>query len=255
VGEIVVFDRGLAAGYWRRPELTAARFRIVESMSSVPAYFTGDLGRWGPDGLLHHKGRVDHMVKIRGYQVFTDEIEALLREVDGVKEVCVTAHLPGDGTQRLVAYLVVDHESFPGVAALYARVEDLPRHMAPQSYLFLDALPKTMGGRKVDRSRLPVPRRSRLGVTAAYVAPRDPIEDALARIWGKVLDIEGLGIHDNFLELGGDSLDSTRIINLTASVFQVNIPLSKFFETLTIAEMAALICDARQGTVAAGRGQ
>jgi acyl-CoA synthetase (AMP-forming)/AMP-acid ligase II/acyl carrier protein len=240
VGEIVVVSPGLAPGYWRRPELTAARFRKVESLGSATAYFTGDLGRWTPDGLLHHMGRKDFMVKIRGYQVFTNEIEAILRQVEGVQDACVVAQPLPDSSRRLIAYLVVDRQAFPGVAALYASFQDLPRHMAPQGYVFLDALPKTPTN-KPDRARLPLPRRSRLGVTAAYLEPRDEIEEALALIWGQVLEIEGLGADDNYLELGGDSLDSMRIISQVSSLFRVNIPLGEFFQTLTIAEMAAAI--------------
>jgi amino acid adenylation domain-containing protein len=245
VGEIVVSDRGLAVGYWRRPEETATRFRSGGTSDSAPAYYTGDLGRQAEDGLLYYMGRKDHMVKIRGYQVFTNEIESILHEVTGVTEVCVTAQAPSAGEQRLVAYLVIDPESFPGVPALHDQFVDLPRHMAPQSYVLLDALPKTMGSRKVDRSRLPVPKRSRLGVAAGYAPPRDPVEEVLTRIWSGVLEIADLGIHDSFLELGGDSLDSTRIVNQVTSLFQVQISMSAFFETLTIAEMAGLIREIR----------
>ncbi len=244
VGEIVILGRGLAPGYWRRPELTAEKFRTVEALGPEPAYFTGDLGRQMPGGLLFHLGRKDHMVKIRGYQVFTNEVESILREVEGVKEACVVAHALPAGTQRLAAYLVVDGQVFPGAAALYAQFQDIPRYMAPQNYVILDSLPKTPTG-KTDRGRLPVPKRSRLSVTAEYVAARDATEEALARIWGRVLEIDGLGVYDNFLELGGDSLESTRIISLVAAFFQVNISLREFFEALTIAEMAALIRAAR----------
>jgi acyl-coenzyme A synthetase/AMP-(fatty) acid ligase len=245
VGEITVLGPGLAAGYWRRPELTASRFRIVPSLGPERAYFSGDLGRQTPDGLLHHMGRKDFMVKIRGYQVFTNEIEGLLRQVDGVVDVCVIGHTAPEGSRRLVAYLVVDAGSFPGVASLYAQFDDLPRHMAPQAYVFLDSLPKTPTG-KADRNRLPAPRRSRLNVTAGYAAPGDAVEQALVLIWGKVLGIEGLGIQDNFLELGGDSLESIRITNHVVSYFQVNIAPSEFFSALTIAQMADIIRAARQ---------
>ncbi len=84
-----------------------------------------------------------------------------------------------------------------------------------------------------------------MGVTAEYVAARDPIEKVLARIWSGVLGIDGLGVHDDFLELGGDSLESIRIINQVTQVFGVGISMSEFFEALTIAEMAALIRAAR----------
>ncbi|MFC2016059.1 AMP-binding protein [Chloroflexota bacterium] len=244
VGEIIVLGRGLAAGYWRRPDLTADRFRTFASLDPEPAYLTGDLGRLMPDGLLQHVGRKDHMVKIRGYQVFTNEIEDILRKVEGVKEVCVMAHILPEGTRRLVAYLVVDAQRFPGVAALYAQFKDIARYMAPQSYVLLENLPRSPTG-KVDRSRLAVPRRSRLDVTAEYVAARDPTEEALALIWGELLRIDDLGIRDNFLELGGDSLDATRIISRIAAIFKVDISPSEFFNTLTIAEMASMIRTAR----------
>lgn len=240
VGEIAILGPGLAAGYWRRPELTASQFRTVPSLGPEPAYFTGDLGRQTPDGLYHHMGRKDFMVKIRGYQVFTNEIESILQQVEGVVDVCVIAHTPPDGSRRLVAYLVVDAGTFPGVASLYAQFHDLPRHMAPQAYVFLDELPRTPNG-KPDRARLPVPRRSRLNVTAGYAVTRDAVEQALVLIWSKVLGIEGLGIHDNFLELGGDSLESMRIINHVVSFLQVDIAPSEFFGALTIAQMAEII--------------
>lgn len=240
VGEIVILGPGLAKGYWRRPDLTAAKFRRLDALGPKPAYLTGDLGRQTPEGLLQHVGRKDHMVKIRGYQVFTNEIEGLLRQVAGVRDVCVLAHSIPGGTRRLVAHLAVDPATFPGVAALYAQFEDIPSYMAPQSYVFLDELPKTPTG-KVDRGRLAMPQRSRLHVTAGYVAPRDGTEEALARIWGKVLEIDGIGVQDSFLELGGDSLESMRIINLVTSFFGVEITPGEFFEALTIAEMADII--------------
>jgi amino acid adenylation domain-containing protein len=243
VGEIVAAGDGLAPGYWRRPELTASKFRTVEALGPEPACFTGDLGRQAPDGLLHYMGRKDSMVKIRGYQVFTNEIERILHKVEGVKEACVVAHTLPEGVERLVAYVVTDLEVFPGVAALHAQFREIPRYMAPQSYLFLKALPRTPTG-KVDRERLPLPERSRLGVTADYVTACDPIERALTGIWGRVLGIADIGVHDNFLELGGDSLDSMRIISWVVALTGTEVSMREFFGALTIAEMAAMIRDA-----------
>ena len=90
VGEIVALSNGIARGYWQRPELTASKFRIVESLGQEPAYFTGDLARQRPDGSLQYMERKDHMVKVRGCQVFTNDVEAMLRDVDGIKNVCIT---------------------------------------------------------------------------------------------------------------------------------------------------------------------
>ena len=245
VGEMAVLSPGLATGYWRRPKLTASRFRDAGSLGPEPAYLTGDLARQLPDGVLQYKGRKDHMVKVRGYQVFTNEVEALLRDVAGVQDVCVTAHSLGEGVQRLVAYLVINDQVFPGVPALYGQLEGLPAHMVPQGFVFLDALPRTPTG-KIDRRRLSLPERSRLGVSAEYRAARDRVEVILTRIWSVVLGIDGIGIHDDFLELGADSLDSTRIINQTNTSFDVHIPFSEFFEARTIAAMASILRTSRQ---------
>jgi acyl-CoA synthetase (AMP-forming)/AMP-acid ligase II/acyl carrier protein len=247
VGEIVALGHGLAVGYWRRPDLTASRFRTVESWGPEPAYFTGDLGSQTLDGLLQHVGRKNHMVKIRGYQVYTNEMEALIRRLEGVKEVCTIAHTLPEGVQRLVAYLVVDGQAFSGVRALCSLFQEIPAHMVPQSFVFLEALPKTPTG-KIDRQRLPLPARSRLNVTAEYQAPRNPTEEMLASIWGRVLGIDGVGVHDNFLELGGDSMDSTRIISQVRESFKVSVSFSAFFDALTIAEMASIIHADRLGT-------
>jgi amino acid adenylation domain-containing protein len=240
VGELAVIGPGLATGYWRRPELTASRFRKAGSLGPEPAYLTGDLACQLPDGLLLYQGRKDNMVKIRGYQVFTNEIEVLLRDVEGVQDVCVTGHSLAEGAQRLVAYLVVNEQVFPGVPVLHDRLKGLPAHMVPQSFVLLDGLPITPTG-KIDRRSLSLPERSRLSVTAEYRVARDQVEEVLTQIWGVVLGIDGIGINDDFLELGGDSLDSTRIINLTNSSFGIQIPFSEFFAARTIAAMASII--------------
>jgi|GEM_PF-5963086 len=180
------------------------------------------------------------MVKIRGYQVFPNEIEAFLREVEGVKDVCVTAHTLPQGAQRLVAYLVIDSQAFPGVPTPYAQFQETPAHMVPQGFVFLDVMPKTPTG-KTDRQRLPLPERSRLNVTAGCRAPRNPTEEILTRMWGAVLGIDGVGINDSFLELGGDSLDSTRITSQVRESFRVSISFSAFFDAHTIADLASMI--------------
>ena len=240
VGEIAVLSRHLATGYWRRPDLTAERFLDAGILGEEPAYLTGDLARLMPDGMLQYMGRKDHVVKIRGLQVYTNEIEALLRAVEGVQEACVVAHTLDDGVRRLAAYLVVDQDLFSGVGALHAQMADAPRHMAPSSYVLLDSLPRTATG-KPDRQQLPLPARSRVNVTADYVTPRNATETLLAALWEKVLGIEGIGIHDSFLELGGDSLESTRILNRVRAGFGLNVSLRDFLEAQTIAEMAAII--------------
>jgi len=240
IGEIVVECPYLASGYWQRPDLTAERFRHLEGESGARFYFTGDLGQMRDDGMYQHLGRMDHMIKIRGHQVYPKDIEAVLRTAPGVNEICVIDYTPPEGSRRLVGYLEVDSSVFPGLETLYARIDHLPNYMKPQSWVFVDEMPLNLS-RKIDRKRLPIPKQSRMNVSADYKPPRNPTEEVLVAIWKDILGIEGIGIHDNFLELGGDSLISTRIISKVRETMNVRLTFNDVFNAVTIAEMAELI--------------
>jgi hypothetical protein len=241
VGEIVVQNGYLAAGYWNQPELTAARFRQVPYLSHSPVYFTGDLGRQRPDGSLLHLGRKDFQIKVRGYQVQANEVEARLLEIPGVREAAVVASDTDSGVQRLVAYIQPERGSSPSVSLLRRALSDeLPSHMVPQRYVFVDIMPKTPTG-KIQRSQLPPPGRDRPALDTAFVPPRTPLEARLAAVWADVLDLDEVGVHDAFLELGGDSLQATRIVSRVVDGFQVDLSLHDLFESATVAEMASRV--------------
>ena len=112
--------------------------------------------------------------------------------------------------------------------------------MKPQSVVFIDEIPRTPS-MKIDRQRLPVPQHSRINVSAEFLPPQNPIEEVLTAIWSEILQIDGIGIHDNFLELGGDSLTSTRIISKIRGIMDVKLNMHEAFSAVTIAEMAKLI--------------
>jgi acyl-coenzyme A synthetase/AMP-(fatty) acid ligase/acyl carrier protein len=236
-GQIAVQSRHVAAGYWRQPDLTAARLAVV-GPGGERLSLTGDLGRRLDDGCLLHLGRVDFQVKIRGYQVPLNAVEAALLALDGVREAAVVADGSGADERRLVAY-VAPASSVPEQLrrALSAA---LPAHMVPQIFVCLDALPRTGSG-KVDRHALPPPGQARPAVATPFTPSRDEIERLIAVVWATMLGLEEVGIDDQFLELGGDSLAAMRIAARVMQVARVELPMSALLETSTVAEMATVV--------------
>jgi amino acid adenylation domain-containing protein len=243
VGEIVVRSRYLSPGYWRRPDLTRAVFLPDPHGGDRRLYRTGDVGRLWPDGCLEHLGRLDFRVKIRGYSIEVAEVERLLLGHDAIKAAVVTAQQPSSGDQRLVAYLVPTQPPGPSLSALRAFVQQkLPDYMVPSAFVMLEALPLTPNG-KVDRRQLPTPEWTRPPLAAPYVAPRTPIEMALASLWAEVLGLEQVGVHDPFLELGGDSLLAARVMTRVLETFHVELSQSALIEAATVAHMAEMIVE------------
>ena len=199
VGEIAVRGRFLSPGYWRKPDLTKAKFLPDPDDPEARIYLTGDLGLMRPDGCLEYHGRKDFQVKVRGHNVGVGEIEAMLREVGGVKDAVVVSRQNGAGETYLVAYVVPNGQTFPtGVALRRALADRLPSPMIPSAFVILDALPMTPNG-KIDRLRLPEPGNLRPMLDNPYTAPRTPMERDLAAIWAEVLALDRVGVEDNFL--------------------------------------------------------
>ena len=241
IGEIAVRSKYLALGYWRRPDLTEAAFIPDPRGGDERLYLTGDLGLMRPDGCLIHMGRKDFQVKIRGYRVEVSEIEVALLGLDSVKAAVVHTHTYDAGEQFLVAYIVPAPGMAPTVSELRrALAQTLPDYMIPSAFVFLQAFPLLPNG-KIDRRALPLPDKTRPALDVPYVAPRAPVEQAVARIWGEVLDLERVGVHDNFFELGGHSLLATRVISRLRDSFRTETALESFFESPTVAGIAKVI--------------
>jgi acyl carrier protein len=241
VGEIAVRSRYLSPGYWRMPELTNVTFLSDPEGSDTRIFRTGDLGCMLPDGCLLHRGRKNSHVKIRGYSVELAEIEAALIEIDAVRETVVTTKDNAEGNQALVAYIVPADKSALTISvvrdALAAR---LPDYMIPTAFVFLDSLPLAGPG-KVNLRALPEPGRARPDLDICVTPPRTPIEEKIAGIWAEVLHVDQVGIHDRFLDLGGDSLIAARIISRILAEFKIELPLRSLFDTPTVADMAAVL--------------
>jgi aspartate racemase len=246
-GELYIGGDGLARSYLNRPGLTAENF-IPNPFSDEPGkrlYKTGDLVRYLPDGNIEFLGRQDYQVKIRGFRIELGEIEAVLGQYPAVLETAVLAREDVPGDKRLVAYVVASHVPTPTFSELRSFLKEmLPDYMIPSAFVFLDAFPITPNG-KVDRRALPVPDGTRPELDRGFVAPRTPVEEVLAEIWGKMLGVEKVGIHDNFFELGGHSLIATQILSAICDAFRVELTLHHFFETLTIAGLSESIEEAK----------
>ncbi|HEX6913580.1 MAG TPA: amino acid adenylation domain-containing protein, partial [Longimicrobium sp.] len=210
-GELYVGGVQVARGYQGRPELTAERF-VADPFgreAGARLYRTGDLARWRADGSIELVGRNDFQVKLRGLRVELGEIEARLREQDGVREAVVLAREDAPGDKRLVAYCVAD--ALVDVETLRRHLgERLPEYMVPAAYVHLDALPLTPNG-KLDRKALPAPEGDAFA-RRGYEAPVGETERALAEIWSELLDVERVGRWDDFFELGGHSLLIVRLL-------------------------------------------
>lgn len=242
-GEIAVQSPYLADAYWRRPDLTAATFRPSPAGWGERLFLTGNLGREHPDGCLEHLGRVDFQVQIRGHRVELAEVERAVMELAGVRETAVVAQPGPAGGTRLVAYLVPNAGAALSVGALRAAlVERLPDHMVPAEFVVLSAMPLNATN-KVDRTALPRSGRVRPALDTAFEAPRTPIEEALARIWREVLGLDRVGIHDAFLELGGDSLLASRIVARAVEAIAAHLPVGALMESPTIAAMALVVLE------------
>ena len=204
-------------------------------------YLTGDLGRMLPDGCLIHMGRKDLQVKIRGYKVFLGEVEAALRGLDAIAAAIVVGREDGLGNMVLVAYVIAADQPSPTITevrrALSQKILD---YMIPSSFVFLDQLPLLPGG-KVDRQALPAPTKDRPNLENHFVAPRTPVEGNLAGIWADVLDLDEIGVDDNFLDLGGDSLRAGQVISRVINKFRVELPLRSLFEAPNVGEMSLII--------------
>jgi acyl carrier protein len=209
-------------------------------------YRTGDLARWLPSGDLEFLGRVDHQVKIRGYRVELGEVEEALTAHPSVAEAAVLAREDTPGDQRLVAYVVGADGATPEPDQLAALLRSrLPEYMVPSVTVVLDDMPRTPNG-KVDREALPEPGSER-SLSAEYVAPRTPVEEAAAAVWADVLGVERVGVRDDFFELGGHSILAVRLVARLGETFGLEVGLRALFDAPTVESLLAALAASPEG--------
>lgn len=242
VGELFIGGDGVAVGYVKRPDLTAAAF-VPDACSGTPGarlYKTGDLVRYRSNGVLEFLGRRDHQVKVRGFRVELGEIEAALAAQPGVSRVVVVARMDRPDDVRLVAYVVPEGDLPEAPAARSDQLrrairERLPEYMVPSAVVWLAALPLTPTG-KIDRGRLPAPD---LEPAAPVAPPQTTAERKMATIWREVLGCAEVGRRDDFFALGGHSLAAMQVASRVLRDLGVDLPLHVIFERPVLADVAA----------------
>jgi amino acid adenylation domain-containing protein len=242
-GELYIGGIQVGRGYLNRPELTAERF-IDDPFSGVPdarLYKTGDLVRYLPDGNIEFLGRSDFQVKIRGFRVELGEIEAALEAIAGVRQAIVVAREHSGGDLELVAYVSPSNDDGPTTEDLRATLlARLPAYMVPTTFVTIERFPLSPNG-KVDRKALPAPTRVRPELGTPYAAPRSKVERLVADKWQHILDVEAVGIHDRFFELGGTSLKAARFVNEMQAELEESIFVVTLFAAPSVAEYAAFL--------------
>jgi hypothetical protein len=247
-GELVLGGAGVARGYLGRPARTAEAF-VPDAEAELPgsrAYRTGDRTRLRSDGVLEYAGRRDHQVKLRGNRIELGEIETALGAHPGVAHGVVVLRADAPDDPRLVAY-VTGRDGAPSADDLRRFVADrLPAAMVPSVFVHLDELPRTPNG-KVDRRLLPAPEAP-LASERLFAPPRNDVERRIAAVWREVLGTGEVGIHDNFFDLGGQSLLLARVhARLRQEEGGEGLALVDLFRYPTIAELAALLADGAGG--------
>jgi acyl-CoA synthetase (AMP-forming)/AMP-acid ligase II/acyl carrier protein len=242
-GQLYTGGGGLARGYLGQPGFTATRFLPDPFVEGERMYAVGDVVRRGADGVLEFRGRVDDQVKVGGYRIELGEIVAVLAGHPQVKEAVVVARDDVTAGQKaLVAYLV-PAEAYPNLLpelrlALHQR---LPSYMIPVAIVVMDEFPLTRNG-KIDRAAMPAPMRKPRDVANDYTLPRTAVEALLADLWADALGVEQVGAHDDFFEIGGDSLSAADLLAKIRSTLSVEVPAAQlFFRDATVAGLAELV--------------
>lgn len=237
IGEIYIGGSNLAKGYCNKPELTKEKFIPSPFDLQETLYKTGDLGKWLPNGEIEYLHRIDNQVKINGYRIELEEIELTLLDYEEVNEVAVIPVEMINNQKVLVAYIV------GGGAQTEIKnylLNKLPKYMIPSYFILLDKFPLNANG-KIDKKALPKPNTVLNDSRVEYLAPSNEIEEKLVSIWEEILQVENIGIAENFFALGGHSLKVMILVSRIMKVFSVKITIETFFEKNTIAQLAAEI--------------
>lgn len=239
-GEIYIKTAYSSKGYFKDDDLNKNKFvqnPLVHNHSEI-VYRIGDYGSYMPDGIVRFEGRRDGQIKLHGNRVEIGEIEVVLRQHWHVQEAVVALKEDSLGNHRLVGYIVPTSGKRPTIESLRQYVAArLPDYMVPSAFVIMESLPVVHSG-KIDRQALPEPSRSRPQLAQEYVVPTTQLERSLADIWCKVLNLECLGVQDNFFDLGGTSLLVARVVELVQQALNVELSIVKLFQYPNIRDFA-----------------
>lgn len=232
-GELYIAGQGVARGYRNKNELTQKMYLENAFAKDGRMYRTGDLARWLPSGEIECLGRVDNQIKIRGFRVELGEIENAIRKEGLVSDVAVACKQSPSGEKVICAYVVSEQEIEQKVLK-NALKKTLPYYMIPAYVMGVDKIPVSASG-KLDTKSLP---EIKWEERKTYVAPTNELQKTIAHAFQAVLNIEKISITDNFFEMGGQSLNATKVINMLEESEHIRIPLRDFFLYPTVEELA-----------------
>ena len=238
-GELCIAGRGLALGYWNRPDLTAEKFVAAPWDPDLRLYLSGDLAMDPGDGSLRFYGRKDTQVKVRGFRVEPLEIESVLEDHPMVKQVVVVAVVPEGQTDKVLAAFIVPEDKTPSRRILAEHVKTrIPEYARPSFYVPVSELPLNQNG-KVDRKALP-PLSDAMEM-GDYLEPQNATERRLAEMWSDVLKLDTISAEANFFDLGGHSLLAVRLFDKIRAEFSLDLPISTLFQNPSIRDLAGVI--------------
>jgi amino acid adenylation domain-containing protein len=241
-GRLFVAGAGVARCYLGHPGLTASRFRPhpFPDQPGDRIYDTGDMGRFLPDGSIEFLGRDDLQVKINGFRLELEGVEAAMSRLPGVREAALAAHQTASGVTELVGYLVPDSPAplpMPELRSMLLRT--LPRYAVPTQIVQVGELPRTRTA-KLDRPALAeLARTEERGSPAAGL--RSLTEAEVAGIWARLLRVASIGPDDSFFALGGHSLLTVELISRVGEATGIQLPQGAVFEAPTLREFSARI--------------
>jgi len=241
-GELYIGGAGVSRGYLNRPELTAERF-VENPFGEGRLYRTGDIVRWREDGELDYFNRTDEQVKINGLRIELGEIERQLESMPEIAGAAVLVQADDNGVKRIFAFAIARNaNSRPDMPAVNRHLQKtLPKYMLPAAVTWLDSFPLTSSG-KLDRNALPLP--TRCDPQRSYRAPSSRDEALLVRTWSDVLQIQRIGVDDDFFDLGGTSLQAVMIFARIAKSHGLDLPAATMMRAPTIARLVALLKEA-----------
>ncbi|TDO73434.1 amino acid adenylation domain-containing protein [Flavobacterium chryseum] len=239
IGEIYISGAGLADGYLNNPEMTNQKFIDNPFTKGEKLYKTGDLGKWLNNGTIEYVGRNDDQVKVRGFRIELGEIETAIKQHEAIEDSVVVVNEDSLGIKETIAFFVLNSDADKDEIKEFLE-DKLPEYMIPSHFISLKEFPLTING-KIDKKKLLQNKSITENYSRNYLAPRDEVEIQLAALWEEVLEIDKIGLLDDFFKIGGHSLKATYLITRIKAEFNVKLDLVSIFNNATLEEMSVEI--------------
>jgi len=239
IGELYISGTGLAEGYLNNSEMTNQKFINNPFAEGETLYKTGDLGKWLNNGAIEYMGRNDDQVKVRGFRIELGEIETVIKQHEAINDAVVVVKEDSLGIKETIAFFVLNSDADSDEIKEFLE-DKLPEYMIPSHFISLKEFPLTING-KIDKKKLLQNKSLTENYSRNYLAPRDEVETQLAALWEEVLEIDKIGVLDDFFKIGGHSLKATYLITRIKSEFNVKLDLISIFNNATLEEMSAEI--------------